>query len=117
MFYYSLNFERQILFLCLVVITILSSGCYSYRINTRAQAGTEVSKTITAHSYFWGLLQKPKDGITTPNCDSLNINGMSVVRVKTNFGYALITVATLGIWSPIKLEWRCSKPCQPVGHL
>jgi hypothetical protein len=117
MFEHLLKGGRQILIICLVAITTFSSGCYSYRINTRAQAGTEVSKTITAHSFFWGLLQKPKDGISTPNCDSLDINGMSVVRVKTNLGYALITVATLGIWSPIKLEWRCSKPCQQVGHL
>jgi hypothetical protein len=117
MFDYLLKGGRQILIICLVATTMLSSGCYSYRINTRAQAGTEVSKTITAHSFFWGLLQKPKGGISTPNCDSLDINGMSVVRVKTNLGYALITVATLGIWAPIKLEWRCSKPCQQVGHL
>jgi hypothetical protein len=117
MSYYLLKVGRQMLVMLLVAVTVLSSGCYSYRINTRAQAGAEVSRTVTANSYFWGLLQKPKDGISTPNCDSLDIYGMSVVRVRTNFGYALITIATLGIWAPIKIEWRCSKPCQQVGHL
>ena len=99
-----------------LLVVCLFSGCYTYRISTRAQAGTEVT-VVNANSYFWGLLQSPKGGIRTPNCDSLDINGMSVVRVRTNLGYALITVATLGIWCPIKIEWRCGKPCQKIGHL
>ena len=94
----------------------LFSSCYSYRISTNAQAGNEAS-TTTANAYFWGLVQSPKNGITTPNCDSLNVNGMADVEVKTNLGYALITVVTLGIWSPMKVSWKCSKPCQKTGSL
>ena len=95
---------------------VMLSSCYTYRIQTHAQAGTEVT-TVNANSYFWGLVQNPKAGITTPLCDSLDVNGMSVVRVRTNLGYALITVITLGIWSPMKIDYRCSKPCQIHGHL
>jgi hypothetical protein len=94
----------------------LFNSCYSYRISTNAQAGTEAT-TTTANAYFWGLIQSPKNGITTPNCDSLNVNGMAEVQVKTNLGYALITVVTLGIWSPIKVSWKCGKPCQKTGSL
>jgi hypothetical protein len=101
--------------LFLVLLAILP-GCYSYRIATHAQAGTETKKA-TAHSFFWGLVQTPKDGIKTPNCDSLQINGMSDVKVRTNFGYALITVCTLGIWAPIQLEYKCGKPCQKIGDM
>jgi len=32
-------------------------------------------------------------------------------------GFALITVATLGIWCPMKIVWICSKPCQQIGEL
>jgi len=39
------------------------------------------------------------------------------VQVQNNFGYSLITVLTLGIWSPMKLQWKCGKPCQVSGHL
>lgn len=99
----------------LLGITFLSS-CYTYRVQTHSQAGSEVT-TVNANSYFWGLVQKPKAGITTPLCDSLDVNGMSIVRVRSNFGYALITVITLGIWSPMKIDYRCSKPCQNIGHL
>ena len=94
---------------------LLLSSCYSYRINTHAQPGTEF-QSVTAHSFFWGLVQNPKE-ITTPICDSLNANGVALVRVKNNFGYSLITVLTLGIWCPMKIEWKCSKPCQVTGHL
>ncbi|MES2372782.1 MAG: hypothetical protein V4557_09395 [Bacteroidota bacterium] len=100
-----------------IACACIMTSCYSYRISTRAQPGAEFSKTTTAHSFFWGLAQNPKNGITTPNCDSLDVNGMSVVEVKTNLGFALITVATLGIWSPMQVRWKCSKPCQQTGRL
>ncbi|MBS1664738.1 MAG: hypothetical protein JST68_27075 [Bacteroidetes bacterium] len=94
---------------------LLMTSCYSYRIATHAQPGSEF-QTVTAHSFFWGLAQSPKE-IATPLCDSLNVNGVALVQVKHNFGFALITVATLGIWCPMKLEYKCSKPCQVTGHL
>ncbi|WP_207632729.1 Bor/Iss family lipoprotein [Foetidibacter luteolus] len=107
---------RRLLFNSLLTLcaACMLGGCYNYRVVTHAQPGTEVT-TRTAHSLFWGLVQKPTE-ITTPNCDSLNIRGMAEVKMKTNLGYALITVVTLGIWSPMKVEWKCGKPCQPVGN-
>lgn len=100
----------------LIPAILLFNSCYSYRVATHAQAGTEASKPITAHSFFWGLAKKPKE-IQTPVCDSLGVNGMAEVTMKTNFGYALITVVTLGIWSPVKVQWKCSKPCKKSGTL
>lgn len=102
--------------LTLFATTLFLSSCYSYRVATHAQAGTEPSKPVTAHSFFWGLVQKPAQ-IHTPICDSLGVNGMAEVTVKTNLGYALITVVTLGIWSPMKVQWKCSKPCKKTGTL
>jgi hypothetical protein len=91
------------------------SSCYSYRIMTHAQPGTEV-QSIKAVSLFWGLAQSPKQ-LLTPNCDSLGLNGMAEVRMRTNAGYIFLTVITLGIYCPMKVEWKCSKPCQQVQHL
>ena len=101
--------------LALLTCLLFLSSCYTYRVATHAQPGTEFNSR-TAHSFFWGLVQNPKE-IATPICDSLNANGVAVVQVKSNFGYSLITVLTLGIWSPMKIEWKCSKPCQVTGHL
>lgn len=105
--------SSYVLSVCLIV---LLSSCYNYRIATNAQAGAEVSKPFTAHSYFWGLLQKPPT-IPTPICDSLEVNGLAEVSVKTNFGYSLINVVTLGIWCPIKMQWKCGKPCKKTETL
>jgi len=96
---------------CLMAALIFCSSCYTYKVATHAQEGSEESKPVTAHAFFWGLIQKPAK-ITPTLCDELKVNGMSEVTVKTNFGYALITVATLGIWCPVQLTWRCSKPCK-----
>ncbi len=96
--------------------SLLFSSCYTYRVGTNAQEGAVASKPIVAHSFFWGLISKPPQ-IHTPICDSLEVNGMAEVTMKTNFGYALITVATLGIWSPMQVQWKCSKPCKKTGTL
>ncbi len=107
---------RKKTFVWFIAGSFLFSSCYTYRVTTQAQAGAEASKPITAHAFFWGLIQKPNE-IHTPVCDSLGVNGVSEVTVKTNLGYALITVATLGIWSPMKVQWKCSKPCKKSGEL
>jgi choline-glycine betaine transporter len=100
----------------LLTMSLFFSSCYTYRVATQAQAGTETNKPITTHSFFWGLVQKPKE-IHTPMCDSLEVNGMAEVTVRNNFGFSLITVVTLGIWSPMRLEWKCGKPCKKSGTL
>ena len=112
---YPLLSSRLRIWLPLAASLLFLSSCYSYRIATHAQPGTEFN-SVTAHSFFWGLVQIPKE-IATPICDSLNANGVALVQVKNNFGYSLITVLTLGIWCPMKIEWKCSKPCQVTGHL
>ena len=99
-----------------IAATLFLSSCYTYRVATEALPGTENSKPVTAHALFWGLIQKPTE-IHTPVCDSLGVNGMAEVTVKSNFGYSLITVATLGIWSPVQIQWKCSKPCKKTGEI
>jgi len=107
--------KKLLLTLLLAISLMPFSSCYSYRIATRNQEGSEITR-VTAHSWFWGLVQKPKQ-LSTPNCDSLNIYGMSEVQVKTNLGYALVTVVSLGIYCPVKVEYRCGKPCPKNGRL
>jgi hypothetical protein len=99
----------------LLLIVIFCTSCYSYRITTHAQGGTELQQ-VKAASLFWGLAQTPKL-ILTPNCDSLGLNGMAEVHLRRNFGGFLLAAVTLGIYCPILVEWKCSKPCQAVQHL
>lgn len=100
--------------LLLAVASVLQS-CYHYTITSKNSASTE-TKSATMHNLFWGLAIKPRNGLNPPNCAAPDPPvGLHKVRVTTNFGYSVITVVTLGIWSPMKVEWQCAKPCQPGG--
>jgi hypothetical protein len=37
--------------------------------------------------------------------------------VSSNFGFTLLTVVTLGFWSPIELQWHCAKPVEGPGDI
>jgi hypothetical protein len=111
-------FLRTVKSAALAGLLILHAGCYTYRLATHAQSSTDelITTKKTAHSLFWGLLNKPQ-AVMTPNCDQLGVNGVAEVTVKTNFGYALLTIATLGIYCPVTISWKCAKPCNPTGVL
>lgn len=100
----------------LAAALILNTGCYTYRVATRAQPATDDLATTKKYAYslFWGILNNPQV-IKTPNCDQLGVNGVAEMTVRTNFGYALLTVATLGIYCPVTVSWKCAKPCNPNG--
>jgi hypothetical protein len=96
-----------------IVLIIASTGCYHYRIlNTNDDPGTEYRDTVV-RSYLWGLVNKPQD-FHVPNCDADSCTAINEVVFSKNFGQALLTVITLGIVSPVKVQWRCHKPCQRV---
>ncbi len=87
---------------------VLFTSCYSYRVATHAQGGTEPIKVI-GKSYAWGMVQNPPL-ISTPICDSLEARGMSGFRIKKNFGRNMVTLLTLGFYSAVEIEYQCGKP-------
>jgi len=99
----------------LVLLFTTTESCYHYRVTTIEGDGgssTEYQKRVL-WSYCWGLVNKPRDFVV-PNCDSTALNE---VRYTTNMGYAVLTVVSLGIVCPTKVEWKCHKPCQRIGGL
>lgn len=99
--------------LLLSLLLFCTQSCYHYRVQApRHDPGTEY-QSKTAHNLFWGLA-KSKD-IRPANCETAN--ALDEVYISTNFGYALLTVATLGIWCPVKIQWKCSKPCNKTGNM
>jgi hypothetical protein len=114
----SPKFHRYGISVLLVACMLYINSCYSYRIATHAQPATDASpvNSMKTYSLFWGLLNKPQV-ISTPVCDSLGAYGVSEVQFKTNFGNAVLTVCTLGIYCPARLEWKCAKPCPQVDSL
>lgn len=101
----------------LIGSSMFMSSCYTYQLATKAQASTDIyHKPIYAYSLFWGLLNKPQI-IRTPACDKLEAGGVAEVSIRTNFGFALLTVATLGIYCPVQVTYKCGKPVQQVGEM
>jgi hypothetical protein len=92
-----------IAFMCICLLT--ATGCYHARVYAPQPDPSTEYKKLTVHNIAWGLY-KTKDAHAT---DCL-ANAIDEVRVSSNFGYSLLTTVTLGFWSPIKVEWRCSKP-------
>lgn len=87
----------------MLVLLATVSGCYHYRVMPASSAPADDGHSTTQHAFFWGLMQSRAE---EPNCQG---NGVSEVVATTNLGYSLLTVATLGIWTPMQLEWKCAK--------
>lgn len=99
----------------LPAITCIFSSCSSTKIITEYDCAdaANINKDTTVWHYCWGLIQS-KD--IRPQCDK-RYNHLNKVVVKTNPGYVLLTVITLGIVIPQKVSWCCAPPNTQPGHL
>jgi hypothetical protein len=98
----------------LLALTVLFAGCYSVHLKSvvpDGHGGTDPvnegphyeAQSRTVVSWLWGLAQ-PSD-IDEQRC---NGNGFAHVRARTNLGFSLISVVTLGIVMPQQIEWWCA---------
>ena len=111
---------RLVFVMALVGLLVGTQGCYHYRV-VAAEADLEpdvYEKTV--HTYVWGLVNTQKDAVISneagPNPgDCPKDYGLYDVRVTRNLGHMLATSITLGIWAPLKVEWRCTKKPSDEG--
>ena len=104
----------------ILIITLWSSlnSCTTTRVVTKYDSDTFANNPLnkrTTWTFAWGLVQ-PKD--INPKCDSRS-NHLDMVTVKNNLGFALISVLSLGIAMPQRIEWNCapySPPTDSLGH-
>ncbi len=98
--------------LFLLVALLGAPACYHYRVQApQPNPATEAQKE-TRWAFFWGLIQDKewRADLCQPS------NALDEVKVSTNLGYAMLTVVTLGIVSPMNLEYRCAKqPSEAEG--
>jgi hypothetical protein len=92
-----------------------ATGCYHYRAAVSEAAAPRATDHYTGEvvwSLAWGMVQE------TPivNCDIPPRVGtdtlklpVAEVRVSTNLGFVLVTLATLGFAAPARVEWKCAK--------
>lgn len=89
-----------------LLLLVFCTGCYHYYVAApEFDPATEPQRRVI-HSLAWGLANNPK-AVLAQNCKSSN--ALDQVRISSNLGYALLTVLTLGFWSPVEVEWRCAK--------
>ncbi len=99
--------------LFLLVALLGAPACYHYRVQApQPNPATEAQKE-TRWAFFWGLVQDKewRADLCQPS------NALDEVKVSTNLGYAMLTVVTLGIVSPMNLEYRCAKQPSEAGGI
>jgi hypothetical protein len=93
------------------VILLQQAACFHYRVVAPDPSPATEYRTRTVHSFAWGLLEK--DARAT-GCEPSN--AIDEVRVRTNVGYLLVTIVTLGTWAPLTVDWRCAKPTAALPY-
>jgi len=95
----------------MLVLLLFTVGCASNTIsrpNNWAPGPGVESKTVW--TFFWGATQQ---NINPTNCLG---PGLSDVTVHSNYGFALISVLSLGTAMPVTIEWHCAKDNPTGGH-
>jgi len=95
--------RRLALVLGVTLTLVFLSGCYHARLVPPQTPPATALESETVWPLWWGLSQPE---IAADNCMG---NGVSEAIVTTNFGFAVITVVTLGITSPVRVQWQCAK--------
>jgi len=98
--------------LALLLSTVLLTGCWYHRIEVSSPvtAATDY-ESATYWSFAWGVWQREPPPL---NCKG---QGLKEVKVSSNLGFALLTVATLGLVAPERIAWKCAKPTPVEGGI
>jgi len=91
--------------LAVAIVGLALEGCAQYRLVRPDDDPIGQSRRQTISAFFWGTMYSPQ--VIAADCEGLGYND---VTIHNNFGYALISVLTLGIWMPMDVEYRCAAP-------
>jgi hypothetical protein len=87
---------------------LLISGCAEHRLIVQRPNPTGAPKTVQSNAFAFGTVQRR----SVAECET---NLIDEVRVHQSFGQALVTVVTLGLYMPTKIEYVCANVPSPVG--
>ena len=90
----------------LMGLLIGSQGCYHYYVvadEAKEEGSTYSEKTVD--TYVWGLISN----VATTQGLCPEGQGLYDVRVTRNLGHMVASSLTLGLWAPLKVQWRCAK--------
>ncbi len=108
----------------LALLLIALGGCYQYHLLAPEPDPVVTSCRRTVHALAWGLITHDT---RTTHCEGAvpdsvasacrQSNAIDQVQVSSNFGFTLLTIVTLGFWSPVQVRWHCAKPVEPPGEI
>ncbi len=102
------NMKKQLTFYAFALLLSLeTSSCATVRVRTNAaQPAALVCKDCEGNlnRWFWGYLYNGEFMVN--NCDS---KALQAIQVKTTFWQGAVSVVTLGIYCPVKVNWSCAK--------
>lgn len=87
----------------LVVALLALPACYHATIETGLPAGTEILEQSFASSWIYGLVP-PKPVSTMAKCPG----GVSKVETQLSFVNQLVSLLTLGIYTPMAIKVTCA---------
>lgn len=96
---------------CVVGSALAISACAQHRLIVPEPVPATDYYARTTHAFAWGLVE-PRTVAT--ECRS---NVLDEVRVVTSLPLAIASVATLGIWMPSRVEYKCGKRGVEEGSL
>jgi hypothetical protein len=115
---------RETMRLTMVALQLMTAGCYRYHLLAPEPDPIVTACQRTVHALAWGLITHDT---RTTHCEGAvpdsvasacrQGNAIDQVRVSSNFGFTLLTIVTLGFWSPVELKWHCAKPVEGPGEI
>ena len=82
---------------------LLAAGCFHGTVETGAPASTESVEKGWASGWIYGLVP-PSTIETAKKCP----NGAAKVETQLSFGNQLVSLLTLGIYTPMSIKVRCA---------
>jgi hypothetical protein len=87
------------------------SGCATYRVTIPdSDPQIQTYRGAPMHAYVWGTWYAPE--VLAADCQGEGIND---VVIKRSYLQDLASVFTLGLWSPVNVEFRCKAPRGDIG--
>jgi hypothetical protein len=94
----------------LAVVCVLSLGCYHATFETGAPASAETINKSFASGWIYGLVP-PSTVSTSSQCQ----NGPAKVETQLSFVNQVVSILTLGIYTPMQLTVTCAGPANTAA--
>ncbi len=90
----------------LLCAAALASSCASYRVTLPHENREQQTPYVETKHVLFGALALPEAPTLAEECH--DDDGLYDVTVRDHLGFDLVSVLTLGIWQPVRVEYRCN---------